>query len=155
MKAITNQSFEFLLNEDVAWECVEVKEGSFHLILNNKSYVADVVNCNFSNKSFDIQINNHVYTVVLKDKYDDLLEQLGMSSGSVKLDKEVKAPMPGRVLELLVEVGETVKEGGGLLVLEAMKMENIIKSPCEGIIKAIVVKQENNVDKNAILVVFE
>ena len=68
--------------------------------------------------------------------------------------QQVKAPMPGLVLNILVNEGDEIKKGDSLLVLEAMKMENMIKSPTDGIIKKIEIKQGDKVEKNELLVSF-
>ena len=67
---------------------------------------------------------------------------------------EIKAPMPGLVLDIRVAEGDEVKKGDSILVLEAMKMENIIKSPTDGIIKKINVKKGIAVEKNQVLIHF-
>ncbi|MDA8963589.1 biotin/lipoyl-binding protein, partial [bacterium] len=137
MKAVINNSFEFSLENEVDWNCIEVKDGQFHILFEDKSYLADVVNFNPSTKEVSIQINNRQYDVLLKDRYDDLLNQLGLDVAANKKDNEVKAPMPGQVLDILVRAGDSVNEGDGLIVLEAMKMENIIKSTRDGIIQSV------------------
>ena len=63
--------------------------------------------------------------------------------------------MPGLVLSIMVRVGDSVKKGQGLMVLEAMKMENIIKSPSDGIVKSIYIKKSDAVEKNQVLIKFE
>ncbi|MNF13023.1 Glutaconyl-CoA decarboxylase subunit gamma [compost metagenome] len=67
---------------------------------------------------------------------------------------EIKAPMPGLVLNVIVESGQEVNKGDNLLILEAMKMENIIKSPSSGIVKKILVTKGDKVEKNEILIQF-
>tara|TARA_Y100000385_G_scaffold244679_1_gene262930 strand:- start:86 stop:553 length:468 start_codon:yes stop_codon:yes gene_type:complete len=155
MKGIVNKRFEFELNKDVNWDVVEVKKGQFHIVLNEKSFVADVLNYDKKAKTFEIQINNNSYTVQLKDRFDDLLHDLGMDISNANKDNEVKAPMPGRVLEILVKEGDSVSEGDGLLILEAMKMENIIKSTREGVLKQIQAAEGDSVEKNAVLLSYE
>lgn len=68
---------------------------------------------------------------------------------------KVKPPMPGRIVSLDVKVGDRVKKGQGLLVLEAMKMQNEVTAPAEGLVKAIHVKPGENVDANAVLIEIE
>ena len=63
--------------------------------------------------------------------------------------------MPGLILEINIEEGQEVKENDPLLILEAMKMENVINSPRDGVIKSIAVSQGNTVEKNALLIEFE
>ena len=155
MKGIVNKRFDFELNKVIDWDIVEVNDGSFHIVYNNKSFVADVLTHDSKNKSFEIMINNNTYSVQLKDSFDELLHDLGMDIGSYNKGDDLKAPMPGRVLEILVNEGDSVAEGDGLIVLEAMKMENVIKSNREGVLKSIQTAVGDSVEKNAILLSFE
>lgn len=155
MKGVVNTRFDFELDEVVIWDIVEVKKGRFHIVYNNKSFVADILTHDRKNKSFEIIINNNTYSVQLKDRFDELLHDLGMDVGNSNKDNDVKAPMPGRVLEILVKEGDAVAEGDGLIILEAMKMENIIKSTREGVLKHIQAAEGDSVEKNAVLLSYE
>ena len=68
---------------------------------------------------------------------------------------EVKAPMPGKILEVLVKVGDQVKEDDEILMLEAMKMENPITSPRDGVVKEIFVDAGDTVLAGDVLLVVE
>lgn len=132
----------------------ETKKGSFHILKNNVSYTVEVIEADYSTKSFSIKVNGNNYTVVVKDKFDSLLHDLGMDlSGGTKAS-EIKAPMPGLVLDIRVTAGQQINKGDPILVLEAMKMENILKSPADGIIKTISVTKGDKVEKNTVLVTF-
>lgn len=156
MKARVNEHFGFSFeNNDFDWNCVEVKDGQFHILLKGQSLVADVVEANTAEKTFVIRINNNNYSVQLKDQYDELLQSLGMDMLNNQKESEIKAPMPGRVLDIMLSAGDTVTKGDGVLVLEAMKMENVIKSPTDGVIKKIAVVKEQAVEKNEVLIEFE
>ena len=67
----------------------------------------------------------------------------------------VKPPMPGRIVSVDVKVGDQVKKGQGLLVLEAMKMQNEVTAPAEGLVKAVNVKPGQTVDANTVMVEIE
>ncbi len=124
-----------------AWDIIEVKEGRLHVIKNNKSYNVEVIKADYKEKSFILSVNGTKYNLTVKDKFDELLKSLGMDAvGSGKIN-DVKAPMPGMVLDIRVSEGEVIKKGDAILVLEAMKMENILKSPTDGTIKKIQAKQ--------------
>jgi len=78
-----------------------------------------------------------------------------MGHASSQKVNEVLAPMPGLVIQIIANVGDQVRKGENLIILEAMKMENMIKSPTDGVIKSIEVKQDKTVDKNQVLIKFE
>lgn len=93
-------------------------------------------------------------TLQLKDKNDMLLEKLGMNVASLSALKDIKAPMPGLILDLKVKEGDEVKKGDVVLILEAMKMENIIKAPGDGKVKSVKVNLKDSVEKNQVLIQF-
>lgn len=140
--------------EKATWDMIQIKEGSFHLIKNNKSYNIEIVKSDFNEKTFTVLVNGHKYQLSVKDKFDELLKNLGMDNLNANKINEMKAPMPGLVLDVRVEEGSQIKKGDALLVLEAMKMENIIKSPTDGVIKKINVKKGMAVEKNQVLINF-
>lgn len=71
------------------------------------------------------------------------------------MSTDVKAPMPGKILEVLVNVGDKVNEDDELLILEAMKMENPIYAPAGGVVKEINVKVNDSVDTDQLMLVLE
>ena len=137
-----------------AWDVIEVKNGSFHVIKDNRSYNVEVIKVDAVEKSFLVSVNGNKYQLNVKDKFDELLKSLGFDDLNVKKVNEIKAPMPGLVLDIRVSEGDSVKKGDAILVLEAMKMENIIKSPTDGIIKKINIKKGIAVEKNQVLINF-
>lgn len=156
MKARVNEHFDFSFEDkSLDWDCVEIKNGQFHLLFKGRSLVADVVEVDSSEKVFIIRINNNSYRVQLKDRYDELLQSLGMDTFSSKKESEIKAPMPGRVLDVVVQEGDRISKGDNVVVLEAMKMENVIKSPTDGIVKNVCVIKEEAVEKNQVLIAFK
>ncbi len=132
----------------------QINKHTFHVLYRNHSYVAELIEFNKQEKTCIVKINSNRYSMCITDQFDELLHQLGMDNlNSLKIS-DIKAPMPGMVLKILVSEGEEVKKGGNLLVLEAMKMENIIKSPADVIIKSIKVKPSDKVEKNQVMFVF-
>ncbi len=136
------------------WDIVQLAEGYFHILHNKKSYKAEVVKADKVTKTFTFKINNHTHTVEVKDKFDMLLEKLGMTNSVSSKVNNIKAPMPGLILDLKVKAGDEVRAGDQLLILEAMKMENIIKSPGDGTVKSVKVKKGDTVEKNQVLIEF-
>lgn len=145
---------EYELNEAADWDILE-KGNSFHILKNKVSYRCMLVKKDDDGKNMVISVNDTEYNINIKDKYDILLEQLGMSDLAVKKLKDIKAPMPGLVLDIKIKAGDTIEEGDTILVLEAMKMENMLKSPGTGTVKAIKVKTGEAVEKGQILIEVE
>ena len=114
----------------------------------------EVIKADSIEKSFLVSVNGNKYQLQVKDKFDELLKSLGFDELNSKKVNELKAPMPGLVLDIRVAEGGQVKKGDAVLVLEAMKMENIIKSPTDGVIKKINVKKGVAVEKNQVLINF-
>ncbi len=88
------------------------------------------------------------------NELDQQIARMGFSLGSAKNITSITAPMPGLILEIRVKEGEEVAEDSPLLILEAMKMENVITSPREGIIKSISVRVGETVDKKQLLITY-
>jgi biotin carboxyl carrier protein len=157
-----DQSFEFAQSKDgisingqpFDWNILHMLEGQFHILKDNKSYNIEVVKADYSTKSFTVKVNGHIHQLQAKDQFDLLLEKLGMSNGQAIQLKNLKAPMPGLILDIKVSEGQAVKKGDIIMILEAMKMENAIKSPIDGIVKTIKVQKAQSVEKNQILILF-
>ncbi len=69
------------------------------------------------------------------------------------MTEEVRAPLAGSVVEILVETGAKVEEDDDLLVIEALKMENTIAAPCSGTVSEIRVKKGDKVEEDAVLLI--
>ena len=106
-------------------------------------------------KTVTLLYNNQKYVAKITEPLDDLLKSMGLENALTPKISEIKAPMPGLVLNVAVSIGDTVEANQKILTLEAMKMENAIKSPTAGTIASIEVKAGQAVDKNQILVRFE
>ncbi|MBN8577835.1 MAG: biotin/lipoyl-binding protein [Cyclobacteriaceae bacterium] len=159
---VSNRTFEiepteagFLVNgETIEWDLVKLNDTTFHILYNNQSYRAELIKADSESKTFTFKINGRIYPVLLKDKFDLLLEKMGMAnSGAAKVNL-VKAPMPGLIVDLKIQTGDSVKQGDALLILEAMKMENILKSPGAGTVKNLKVKKGDSVEKGQVLIEF-
>ena len=98
------------------------------------------------------RINGVRREVRVLDERTKLLEKMGMSVSLNQASGDIKAPMPGKVLQVLVHSGDVVEEGQPLLVLEAMKMENVIKSDVSGSVSDVPVKEGQAVEKGVLLV---
>lgn len=125
-----------------------------HIIYQHKSYHIELVEKVAEGNIVIVKINGNLYRIALEDQYDGLLKKLGLDNVSASKVQEIRAPMPGLVLNVMVIPGQEVIKGDSLLVLEAMKMENLIKSPASGTVKQVLIKKGDKVDKNEVLIQF-
>lgn len=136
------------------WDLLAVGSHTFHLLYQNHSYNAEILKADYEQKQFTIRINGREYQLQARDRFDLLLEKMGMNQSNTAQINHIKAPMPGLIIDIKVQAGDEVKKGDTLLILEAMKMENILKSPGDGKIKSVKVRQGDNVEKNQLLIDF-
>jgi biotin carboxyl carrier protein len=141
-------------SEPVEIDIQNVGPNYFHVIHKNQSYKVEVLSINRPEKTLRLKVNSNQYDVALSDQYDRLLQKLGLDKALSSQVAELKAPMPGLVLQILAQEGQQVSKGDNLLILEAMKMENMIKSPVDGIIKGLKIKAGDKVEKNQTLILF-
>ena len=135
--AIVNESHQFEISDEQTnkLDFVKIDEHNFHILHENKAYKAELVVADFRKKRFEVKINGNFHSIAISDEFDLLVDKLGLSIvGSTKI-KDVKAPMPGLVLDVSVATGQEVIKGDKLMILEAMKMENVIKSEGEGVVR--------------------
>ena len=156
-KALVNklQEFSFKQNSIDDLDLFIQSGNKFHLIHENNSHHADLIDSDFLNRTYSIRINSNIYTVKIQRPIDDVVHKMGYALRSAKTVDSIKAPMPGIIIDLRVEKGQTVKKGDTLLILEAMKMENAIVSPKDTTIKEVYTTVGETVDKNKLLIDFE
>lgn len=156
-KVGVDKAFEFDLTDQDISEINSIKNSdtSYHILYDNKSYHAEIVQSDFTSKKYSIKVNNTTYQVSIANDLDIRIAEMGFSVGSSKQINTIKAPMPGLLLDIQVKVGQEVNEDDPLLILEAMKMENLILSPRNGVIKSISATKGDAVDKGQLLIEFE
>ncbi|WP_192346970.1 acetyl-CoA carboxylase biotin carboxyl carrier protein subunit [Algoriphagus sp. Y33] len=157
-----NKSYSVEIAEDniqvngktINWNLEWISDRKIHIIYDNRSIEAELISMDRQTKTVQLKFDNKISNLQLKDRFDILLEQMGMNNMASHTLKEIKAPMPGLILDLKVKAGDEVKKGEVVLILEAMKMENILKSPGDGIVKAVKVSLNQSVEKNQVLIQF-
>ncbi len=153
LKVSGKKVYEFDDSEDKL-NFVQLGEDRFHLLLDGKSFSVELLKRESNTKEFVFKVNNRIYKLKAQNEIDLLLEKLGMERSVATEVSDLKAPMPGLVLSLEVEEGQEVKKGDALMILEAMKMENVIKSPADLVIKEIKCSQSEAVEKGQVLMIF-
>lgn len=152
-KGVDGETF-VLDGKEIKPDIVKISNDNFHIINNNQSYTVEVLERNSAEKKFIIRVNNNKYELELKDQYDELLHKLGMDAGSIAKINDLKAPMPGLVVDVLVHDGQVIKKGDSLIILEAMKMENVLKAGADATVKKVSTSKGARVEKNEILIQF-
>ncbi len=142
-------------NTNFTLDIIKNNTRSFHILFNKKSFNLTIISVDTEEKTISLKINNSDFTVKLTEEIDLLLKKMGIKSKSKQLKKELKAPMPGLIVNIPIKKGDFVKQGETLLVLEAMKMENNLKAEHDVTVKDIPAKKGDSVEKNEVLIVFK
>jgi biotin carboxyl carrier protein len=154
--SIDQQDGQWLLNGTPAnWDVQKNPNGLLSILHNGKSYTALVEKVDVAAKELTLRIDGQPHKVTIKEPIDLLLTSMGLDLKAMQKIEPVKAPMPGMILKVLVEPGQKIVKGDGLLVLEAMKMENILKATGNATVKSIRVEERTAVEKGAVLIDLE
>jgi acetyl/propionyl-CoA carboxylase alpha subunit len=134
---------------------IQQDEGVYHVLHNGNSIQVKIQTYENEQKKFVLHINGKEVKLQLKEELDILIDQMGFKNIEEAAFKELRAPMPGLVIDVLTENGKEIVKGENLIILEAMKMENIIKADGHATVKNILVKAGDKVDKNQLLLELE
>ena len=148
---IDNKEVGFSEGAVVRWD----NEKYFSLEYNGKTFFGEVMEDATESNRLKLKINHREFEVHKKGSLDDLIKAMGLDKPKVKKLKELQAPMPGRIVNVAVAVGDELNVGDEILSLEAMKMENVLKAEGVGIVKSINIGTDVVVDKGAVLIEFE
>ena len=127
--------------------------GLYSVMHNGRSHNVLVQKEDMENGTVRMRIGGGTYTVAMEDERSRLVQLLGLDKVKGAVLKELKAPMPGLVLKVLVKEGDTVKKNDPLLILEAMKMENEIFSPADGVVKEIRARDGETVNTGDVMMI--
>lgn len=148
-------NFQFKPEDLNQLNIVKFSPSEYNLIKDNRSVNARLIDSDHAGKKLRVEVDGEVFDVEIKDELDQMLDKMGFGKTTAKQIKEIKAPMPGLVLEINVSEGEEVVEGHKILILEAMKMENAILIHTQSKIKKIRVTAGQAVEKGQVLVELE
>ena len=155
----TNKAYEFRkpLSKKIKYQGKEVEiklfedpKGFSYIVWKNKKYMLDVIEK--KQNRYTIMVNGvwHSFTVEtpVSLKRKRYLEKQADASSAVSIE----APMPGKIIDIMVEEGAEVKEGEPIIILEAMKMQNEISSHISGLVKTVAVRKNETVMKDDVLI---
>jgi biotin carboxyl carrier protein len=132
-------------------ELYRTRQGHF-LRIGTRVWSLNVLDANDDSGLRHVAVNGRVIPVELDDETSALLRSLQADKATRVHHAILRSPMPGRIARILVNEGELIEAGQGVLILEAMKMENEIKAPSTGIVKSVRVNEGDAVEKNALLI---
>lgn len=144
--------FSFTAKQIAAADLVKKSPTEFNLLNNHRSVNAKLVEADMAAKKITVEVEGENFVVEIKDELDQVLEKMGFGLATNKQVKEIKAPMPGLVLQIAVSEGQEVNEGDKIIILGAMKMENSIIIQNNATIKRIAVVAGQAVEKGQVLV---
>jgi len=140
-------------NKEMHYSISRISEHSYLLRLGNKVY--DIAVHQMSNEKWGFLIDGHFFETTVRTTLQERTNELLNIKISKNHHDRVKAPMPGMVLRIKKQSGDQVEMGESVLILEAMKMENDLRAPSSGVIKEILVKEGQSVEKDTILLTIE
>jgi len=130
------------------------KQNGRHLLrIGTKLYKID--NVSYSKSTVTFTLDGLWCSVDVKDEQELLLDRLGFKTAAEIGEGQLNAPMPGKILEVMVAEGDVVELGDPVAILEAMKMENELKAPVKGVVSTIAVEAGDSVEKNALILEIE
>jgi biotin carboxyl carrier protein len=134
-------------------DILRTDDAEYHVLdADGAAFRVNILSHDVSSGTMELRVNGISFQARMTDRLDRLVQDMGLKDQALHKVRDVKAPMPGLVLQLLVEPGQQVAEGDPLLILEAMKMENVIKSPGTGLVKAVLVERGQALEKGQSLV---
>ena len=111
-KAKVNDVHEYeITNKNLSdLDALQVSDSEYHILRNNKPYHAEIINSDFGGKLYSVKINNTTHAVRIANALDNLIDSMGFAVSASKIINKIKAPMPGLILDINIEVGQAVKE---------------------------------------------
>lgn len=135
-------------------DAIQIASDAFHFIDQTHNHHVRLISADPANRTYTFTIDGEIKVVRLHTGLDLLIEKMGLNNTQSKKLTALKAPMPGLVTGIKVNPGQEVDKGTALIILEAMKMENVIVAPHHAFIKDIKVKTGQAVEKGTVLVEF-
>ncbi|MBF0106042.1 MAG: biotin/lipoyl-binding protein [Deltaproteobacteria bacterium] len=122
----------------------------YSVISGQQSYAVDLFN---AGENWQVFVDGSEAHFNLKD--ERAIRRKGAGSGLDSVSGQIASPMPGKVVDIKVKVGQKVTKGEGLVVVEAMKMQNEFKAPMDGVVKEVLVNKDDSVEGGRVMVVIE
>ena len=153
IKEIGNQTYEISVDgaEPVRVDAFKNARTVYSILIGARQFEGSVDE--LEDGTLDVHVGTSAFDFTAIDERKKMLVGVGLGGASGK--QEIRAQMPGKIVKLLVNVGDEVSLDQGLLIIEAMKMENELKSPIDGVVSQVEVQEADTVENDALLVVVE
>ena len=142
-------SQEDIDNLDVSYD---KRKGVFQVLKGGISYQITPLSESTNSKTQQLQVNHLNLDLKILNPLDQQVDSMGLSNLDEHKSKDIIAPMPGLILDIMCKEGDEINEGDSLLILEAMKMENVIKAEGSGTISKINKSVGDSVEKGKIII---
>lgn len=160
---IDDEVKELDLDPDLQWVTVNGERHSFAfsqqengrrlLRIGTKLYKID--NVSYDKHTVEFTLNGEWCRAEVRNEQDLLLDRLGFKTGAGVGEGELYAPMPGKIMKVMVTEGDEIEAGRPVAILEAMKMENELKAPVGGVVTTVAVREGDSLEKNALILEIE
>jgi len=150
---ILNDSQVQIGSKKISTAISKINNNAFLLHYGDK--VFEITANKLDKDKYGFLIDGWYFDATVRTQLQESFNELQLVKTKTKHHSDVKAPMPGLLLKLKKKVGDQVKLGEPILILEAMKMENELRSPASGIIKEIFFKEGKSVEKDSIILTIE
>ena len=137
-------------NNQIDYDFTSLGNNRYVLLLNGNSYLVQIVK---ENHIHHVHLDGDYFPVVVEDERTRELRALVEQGSQVDGQQTLTAPIPGLITKINIQEGDMIEQGDGLIILEAMKMENEIKADFQGTIKKILVKEGTPVEKDQALLI--
>ncbi|RMF95508.1 MAG: biotin/lipoyl-binding protein [Candidatus Schekmanbacteria bacterium] len=148
----TDKGYKILIDneESIIADAFFLKDDLLSIISNNKSYLVNLKN---ESRNYTVDLNGETFKLEVYE--EGSTRRVKREKAGAQGKQTLKAPMPGKVVKLLVKEGDEVEAGDGLIIIEAMKMENELKASVKGVVKEINAEEGKTVNAGEPIIVIE
>lgn len=148
---IESEIFEFSENELRNLDLISLSNNEFSILEDHVPLNFKLLESDFLNATYKMEVAGETLEIIIIGETEQIISKLGIGKKENQKNTKVIAPMPGLILDLLVNIGSTVTKGDSIIIIEAMKMENTIKIQHNAVIKNILVQKGQSIEKGQIL----
>ena len=147
--SISGNSHILIDDQKIEYELILLNSHTYLLKINDQFFEISVDKT--GNGKYSLLIDGNQYETIIRSALQEKVSELLQQKNTIHTKTEVRAPMPGMILKIKKDINDKVKQGETILILEAMKMENDLRSPRSGILSEIMTKEGSAVEKGTVL----